>query len=161
MDHYRESMTIHMWQQLTPMIIEGLTQLTLGGPMHVYHGGLQHARFRYFDAAGERPGLPEGVAALVDGLTADGASLTLVNTDVGAAREVIVQAGAFGEHEFAGGTLDGATFAASGRWLAVRLEAGATARLELSMRRYVRAPSYDTPWVTAAAGVAAIKGREV
>ena len=114
MDHYRESMTIHMWQQLTPMIIEGLTQLTLGGPMHVYHGGLQHARFRYFDPAGERPGLPEGVAALVDGLRDDGASLTLVNTDVATAREVIVQAGTFGEHAFAGGTLDGVAFAGRG-----------------------------------------------
>jgi len=160
MDHYRESMTIHMWQQLTPMIIEGLTQLTLGGPMHVYHGGLQHARFRYFDPAGERPGLPEGVAALVDGLRDDGASLTLVNTDVATAREVIVQAGTFGEHAFAGGTLDGVAFAAEGRWLVVRLEAGATARLEVSMRRYVRAPNYDTPWVTAAEGVAPIRGRE-
>jgi hypothetical protein len=159
MDHYRESMTIHMWQQLTPMIIEGLTQLTLGGPMHVYHGGLQHARFRYFDPAGKRPGLPEGVAALVDGLRDDRASLTLVNTDVSAAREVIVQAGAFGEHAFAGGTLDGVAFAADGRWLTVRLEAGATATLELSMKRYVRPPSYDTPWVTAAEGVAPIVGR--
>lgn len=159
MDHYRESMTIHMWQQLTPVIIEGLTQLTLGGPMHVYHGGLQHARFRYFDPEGQRPGLPAGVAALVDGLRDDGASLTLVNTDVATAREVIVQAGAFGEHEFAGGTLDGVAFAASGRWLVVRLEAGATATLELSMKRYVRAPSYDTPWVTATAGVSAIVGR--
>jgi len=161
MDHYRESMTIHMWQQLTPMIIEGLTQLTLGGPMHVYHGGLQHARFRYFDPAGQRPGLPAGVAALVDGLRDDGASLTLVNTDVATAREVIVQAGTFGEHDFAGGTLDGVAFAAEGRWLAVRLEAGATARLEVSMRRYVRAPNYDTPWLTAADGVAPIVGREV
>lgn len=160
MDHYRESMTIHMWQQLTPMIIEGLAQLTLGGPMHVYHGGLQHARFRYFDPAGERPGLPEGVAALVDGLRGDGASLTLVNTDVASAHEVIVQAGTFGEHEFTGGTLDGVAFAASGRWLAVRLEAGATATLELSMQRYVRPPNYDTPWVTAADGMAAIRGRE-
>lgn len=159
MDHYRESMTIHMWQQLTPMIIEGLTQLTLGGPMHVYHGGLQHARFRYFDPDGERPGLPEGVAALVDGLRDDGASLTLVNTDALNAREVIVQAGTFGEHEFDGGTLDGVAFDAAGRWLMVRLAAGATAKLELGMKRYVRPPSYDTPWVTAAKGVAPIRGR--
>lgn len=159
MDHYRESMTIHMWQQLTPMIIEGLTQLTLGGPMHVYHGGLQHARFRYFDPAGQRPGLPQGVAALVDGLTADGASLTLVNTDVDAAHDVIVQAGTFGEHDFAGGTLDGVPFEADGRWLTVRLEAGATARLEVTMRRYVRPVNYDTPWVKAAEGVAPIRGR--
>ncbi len=160
MDHYRESMTIHMWQQLTPMIIEGLTQLTLGGPMHVYHGGLQHARFRYFDPAEKRPGLPAGMAALVDGLRDDGASLTLVNTDVATARELIVQAGTFGEHAFADGTIDGVRFEASGRWLAVRLEAGATAKLELGMRRYVTAPSYDTPWAAAAEGVGPIFGRE-
>jgi hypothetical protein len=127
--------------------------------MHVYHGGLQHARFRYFDPASKRPGLPAGVAALVDGLRHDGASLTLVNTDVATAREVIVQAGTFGEHEFTGGTLDGVAFVADGRWLTVRLEAGATARLELGMRRYVRPPNYDTPWVTAAEGVAPIVGR--
>ncbi len=93
MDHYRESMTIHMWQQLTPMVVEALTQLTLGGPMHVYHGGLQVARFRYFDAAGRRPGLPQGVAALVDGLWDDGATLTLVNTDAVHAGEVVIQGG--------------------------------------------------------------------
>lgn len=160
MDHYRESMTIHMWQQLTPMIIEGLAQLTLGGPMHVYHGGLQYGRFRYFDPAGRRPGLPQGVAALVDGLGDDGASLTLVNTEMAEAREVIVQTGTFGEHEFTGGTVDGAAFAASGRWLSVRLAPGATARLELGMKRYARPPNYDTPWMTAAGGVAPIVGRE-
>lgn len=159
MDHYRESMTIHMWQQLTPMIIEGLTQLTLGGPMHVYHGGLQHARLRYFDAEGKRPGLPQGVAALVDGLTADGATLTLVNTDPLVAHEVIVQAGVFGEHAFTGGKLDGEPFAAEGRWLNVNLAPGATARLELGMARYVAPPNYDTPWRRAADGPAPLLGR--
>ena len=83
MDHYRESMTIHMWQQLTPMVIEGLTQLTLGGPKHVYHGGLQQARLRYFALAGWWPGLSLGVAALVHGLAADGAEVTLVNAVLG------------------------------------------------------------------------------
>lgn len=160
MDHYRESMTIHMWQQLTPMIIEGLTQLTLGGPMHVYHGGLQLARFRYFDAIARRPGLPPGVAALVDGLSGDSATLTLVNTDASVGAEVVIQGGVFGEHDFTSVTLgDGAAMPVSGRWLTVRLAPGATARLKVGMQRFVRPPSYDTPWVRAADGPAPIKGR--
>jgi len=162
MDHYRESMTIHMWQQLTPMVVEALTQLTLGGPMHVYHGGLQVARFRYFDAAGKRPGLPQGVAALVDGLSDDGATLTLVNTDAVHAAEVVIQGGVFGEHDITSVALgDAAPVAISGRWLAVKLAAGATARLTLGMQRFANAPSYDTPWVRAADGPAVLVGREL
>ena len=73
-DHYAESMTIHKWQQITPLVIEGLAQLTLGGPMHVYHGGLNHARFRYFDVAlVSGQACPSGVAALVEALAADSA----------------------------------------------------------------------------------------
>jgi hypothetical protein len=160
MDHFRESMTIHMWQQLTPMVLEGLAQLTLGGPMHVYHGGLQLARFRYFDADAQRPGLPPGVAALVDKLADTSAALTLVNTDALAAKRVIIQAGVFGEHVFDGGSLDGDRFDATGRWLVVTLAPGATAQLDLGMRRFANAPNYDTPWQTAASGPAPLLGRE-
>lgn len=166
MDHYRESMTIHMWQQLTPMIIEGLAQLTLGGPMHIYHGGLQHARFRYFDVAGERPGLPQGVAALVEALTADSATVTLVNTDLIEARELVVQAGVFGEHEFTAAEIvdDKAIarerVALGGRWVRVSLGPGAVLRLKFEMRRFANAPSYDTPWQRAARAVEPIVGRE-
>ena len=160
MDHYRESMTIHMWQQLTPMIIEGLAQLTLGGPMHVYHGGLQHARFRYFDADGKRPGLPHDVAALVDSLRDDGATVTLVNTNPLAAREVIVQAGVFGEHDFTSVEADGTRTPLAGRWLRVNLAPGATIRLDLGMRRFANPPSYDTPWLKSAEGVAPLLGRD-
>lgn len=159
MDHYRESMTIHMWQQLTPMIIEGLTQLTLGGPMHVYHGGLQQARFRYFDVAGERPGLPQDVAALVDRLSADGAQLTLVNTG-DENRELVVQAGTFGEHAFISAELDGSVTPLSGRWVRVRLAPGAVQTIRFTMQRFVQAPSYDTPWLQSAGAVELLKGRD-
>lgn len=160
MDHYRESMTIHLWQQITPMIIEGLTQLTLGGPMHVYHGGLQQARLRYFDGERRRPGLPPGVAALVHRLEADSTSVTLVNTDATRSAEVIIAAGVFAEHQFILATLEGHAVEAKGRWLTVCLAAGATAELTLGMRLYTQAPSYDTAWQTAADGPAPLVGRE-
>lgn len=162
MDHYRESMTIHMWQQLTPMIIEGLTQLTLGGPMHVYHGGLQIARFRYFDVAGRRPGLPQGVAALVEELRNDAAIVTLVNTDLVVTRELVIQGGVFGEHDFTSAeTGESEKIAAKGRWLRVVLKPGAVVRLRLGMRRFANAPSYDTPWQKSAGAIEPIVGREV
>lgn len=164
MDHYAESMTIHMWQQRTPMIVEGLTQLTLGGPMHVYHGGLQHARFRYFDIAEKRPGLPQGIAALVEALTANSATLTLANTDFLVARDLIVQAGVFAEHDFTSlEVLDekSETMELGGRWVHVRLDPGATLRLKFGMRRFVNAPSYDTPWQQAASAVEPVHGRRL
>ena len=160
MDHYRESMTIHQWQQLTPVMVEALTQLTLGGPMHVYHGGLQLARLRYYDADGERPGLPEGVAALVEKLGADAVTVSLVNTDF-TRRRVVVQAGTFAEHEFLSISVDGlAAQPATGRWIEIDLAPGAGARLELGMRRYAQAPSYDTPWQAAKEGPAILRGRD-
>jgi hypothetical protein len=164
MDHYRESMTIHMWQQLTPMIIEGLAQLTLGGPMHVYHGGLQFARFRYFEVASERPGLPEDVAALVETLTANDATVTLVNTSLVNARELVIQAGVFGEHEFTTARILSAgdeTVAVGGQWLRLRLDPGATLRLQLGMRRFANRPSYDTPWQRSSTAAHPILGRDI
>jgi len=162
MDHYRESMTIHQWQQLTPVMIEALTQLTLGGPMHVYHGGLQYARLRYYDGEKRRPGLPKGVAALVESLTADSVTVSLVNADLFASRSVVVQAGTFAEHAFTSVSIDdGAPMAAKGRWVEIALAPGAGAKLKLGMERFAQAPSYDTPWKAAKDGPPILRGREV
>jgi hypothetical protein len=89
---------VHLWQQMNPVTTEALVQLTLGGPQHVYNGGLLHARVRYFDALRQRPGLPADVAALVSRLEADHTTLTLVNLSPQAERQVLLQAGVFGEH---------------------------------------------------------------
>ena len=40
---------VHHWQERNPIVLEGLVQLMLGGPNHVYHGGLLHCRLFYFD----------------------------------------------------------------------------------------------------------------
>ena len=53
---------VHHWQELNPVVLEGLVQLTLGGPQPLYHGGLLHCRVRYFDPQRRRPGLPPDVA---------------------------------------------------------------------------------------------------
>src|SRR6185312_5029043 len=94
------------WQELNPVVSEALVQLTLGGPQIVYNGGLLHTAVRYFDVEHRRPGLPPDVAALVTRLDESGVSLHLVNLSPFVARDLIVQAGAFGEHHFVRATYD-------------------------------------------------------
>jgi hypothetical protein len=120
--------------------------------MHISHGGLQYGRVRYFDAAAKRPGLPPGVSALVEKLTPDSVTVHLVNTSLFDDREVIIQAGVFGEHRFSNGEIINSsddvtgTIVAQGKWLNVSLPAGTGITLRLSMERFVHSPSYDMPW---------------
>lgn len=88
---------IHWWQRLNPVVTEVLTQLTTGAPPALYNGGLALARVVYGDALRGRPGLPAEVAALVREVDGAGIRLELVNLSADEVREVVVQAGAFGE----------------------------------------------------------------
>ncbi len=143
---------IHAWQEFCPVYFESLVQLMWGAPMHISHGGLQHAAVRYYDAHSERPGLPPGVAALVHSISADSVTLELVNTDQLATHSVVVQAGTFREHQFTTCTVlepdrsTGTPTDVNSEWLEVELGPGAGARLELGTRRYINDPSYETPW---------------
>jgi hypothetical protein len=153
-EHFNEGMysAIHIWQEMCPLYFEGLVQLTLGGPMHISHGGLQHGRVRYFDALAKRPGLPPGVSALVEKLTPDSVTVHLVNTNPFDERELIIQAGVFGEHQFVNGEIVNGngemkgTVEVNGKWLLVSLPAGTGITLRISMDRYVNSPTYDMPW---------------
>ncbi|ELZ95691.1 hypothetical protein C452_01005 [Haloferax volcanii JCM 10717] len=144
-----------------PAFHKALLQLTMGAPQPVYYGGLVMAQVRHFDARRERPGLPSGVAALVESVTSDGLELTLVNT--GARREeVVVQAGAYGEHRFTAVETDGAERGVddgaddsdsasdgednSADALRVRLPAGSRMSIRAGLDRFVDDPSYDHPW---------------
>lgn len=160
------SWDVHHWQNMTPMIMEGLVQTMLGAPMHIYHGGLLHARVRYFDGQAKRPGLPNHVAALVEHLTADFVTLSLVNTDSLNEKQVIIQAGNFGEHCFHEAAVLNEnhevlqTLPVNGKWVEVHLAPGAGVRLIMKMSRYVHRPSYDTPWVRQQDYAYLLKGRD-
>ena len=166
MDDPNDTMAIHVWQEISPLLLEGLAQLTLGGPMYIYHGGLMHVRFRYFDPEKKRPGLPTNIAALVEELGSEHARLTIANTDAEITRSVIIQGGAFGEHQIRSVDCldeDGAITSSlpiDHKHLCVSLEAGSVLRLKLNMERYSNRPSYDTPWEKANA-IALISGRVV
>jgi hypothetical protein len=136
----------HHWQERNPVLTEALVHLTTGAPEAIYWGGLARGRVRYFDPEGQRPGLPEDVAALVTGLAADCVSVTLVNLHPAQSREVVVQAGVFAEHRFTAARAEAQRVEVDGRHLCVRLLPGTQIELELGMQRCCEQPSYAWPW---------------
>ncbi|WP_199620910.1 hypothetical protein [Paenibacillus alkalitolerans] len=155
-------------QARNPVTVEGLVQLTMGAPRIIFNGGLLMARLRYYDAERRRPGLPRDVAALVTALEADRAVVQLVNLNVMEERELIIQAGAFGEHRFtdvkyriqdgerpieavpadmtAFDTVE-RTERVNGKWLRVKMHPQSQITLDLGMKRFVNDPSYAQPFM--------------
>ncbi|MFB3786128.1 MAG: hypothetical protein ACE15F_07130 [bacterium] len=142
---------VHHWQERNPVVLEGLVQTMLGAPNHIYHGGLLHCAVRYFDPQRKRPGIPPDTAALVDRITPEGLSLQVVNLHPTEAREVIIQAGAFGEHTIT--TVRQVTEypyqfqTVNQKYVQVTLEPGASGRLEINLKRYDNPPTYAFPWM--------------
>ena len=130
---------------LNPATTQTLVNLMLGG----YLAGniwTLHSRVRYFDPVQRRSGAPEDVAALVEKLGADTMTLTLVNTNPVHARTVIVQAGAYGEHQFGSVAFNGKTVAVDHPFITARLEPGCGARMVFTMKRYANQPTLAQPW---------------
>lgn len=130
-----------------PVLTKALTQVMLGAPQSVYNGGLLRAQVRYFDPDRGRPGVPQDVAALVDELSAERTGIQLVNINPTEERNVIVQAGAFGEHQFTHVRVDdGDPIDVNSRYMAVQLPPATAIRLQANMARFVNKPSYAFPW---------------
>jgi hypothetical protein len=129
-----------------PATTDVMALLTLGAYMSPARIWVLHSRFRYFDPVKRRAGLPPDVAALVEKLGPDSATVTLVNTNPADAREITVQAGGYAEHRFDAVTVAGNTTAIGGPVFTARLEPGAGARLEFRMTRYANRPTLAFPW---------------
>ncbi len=129
-----------------PAATDTLVNLMLGGYFARGRIWVLHSRFRYFDPEKRRAGVPEDVAALVEKLGADSATITLVNVNPVDAREVVVQAGGYGEHQFDEVTAENRTTPIAAPVLTVRLEPGCGARLVFRMSRYKNQPTFAFPW---------------
>jgi hypothetical protein len=129
-----------------PVTTDDLLNLTTGGYFANGRIWVLHSRFRYFDPEKRRAGLPEDVAALVDQLGNDTASVTLVNTNPVEPRTVTIQAGGYAEHQFNSVTANGKTTQINGRHLTLHLAPGTGTKLNFSMRRYQNAPTFHFPW---------------
>lgn len=146
-----ETWDVHHWQNRNPVHTEGLLQLTCGGPQVIYHGGLLHTKLRYFDAAGQRPGLPPDTGALVTAMDGDSVTVSLYNLHPGREAALVIQGGAFGEHRIThvreiSDADNTATSPVNDRWLRLVLPAGRSIDLELQLQRYAFQPSYIQPF---------------
>ncbi len=131
---------------LNPATTETLTRLMLGGLPTGRVGYPLHCRLRYFDPVRQRPGIPEDVAALVERLTADEVVVTLVNLSRLHPRPVIVQGGAYAEHEIVDVRQGGVTHPIGHSHVTVLLSPGAGGQLTLRTRRYAHPPTLAFPW---------------
>ena len=129
-----------------PASVHALLSLAMGSVHPGVGGNSLVARLRYFDVNKRRPGLPEDVAALVEKLTADEAVVTLVNVNQLDPRSVIVQAGAYGEHEIVSIAHGNSPIAVGGSHVEVRLSPGAGAKLTLRFKRHANQPTLALPW---------------
>jgi hypothetical protein len=134
-------------QQFNPVVTSALVNLTLGGNDPGTSGNILHSRVRYFDPERGRAGLPDDVAALVEKIGAGEIVLTLVNTNPVQARALIVQTGAYGEHQCDSVTAGRQTVAVSAPYFRVRLEPGAGESLTVKMKRYANQPVLRMPWM--------------
>ena len=129
-----------------PASVSSLIQLMLGGIHPGHRGSILHCRLRYFDPLKRRAGVPADVAALVEKLTDDEVTVTLVNTHQLAPRQLLIQAGGYGEHQFLTVTTAGKTRPVNAALLPLRLAPGAGAKLTLKMKRYANSPTLTYPW---------------
>ena len=111
-----------------------------------HRGSLLHSRLRYFDPQKRRSGIPEDVAALVTKLSATETVVTLVNIDQVNPRSVIVQGGAYGEHQFLEVDLNGEVTPINHPFFQVGLAPGAGTKLTLRMKLFSNLPALAQPW---------------
>ena len=132
---------------INPATTDTLTQLMLGGLAPGRQGSPLHCRVRYFDPENRRAGLPEGVAALVERISADQTTLLLVNTDHVKQRRLVIQGGAYGEHNILSVAMGDEKVTVNQSSFIVSLAPGSGDRLILDMERYVNRPSFSFPWI--------------
>jgi hypothetical protein len=109
-------------------------------------GGLLHCRLRYFDPINHRAGIPPDVAALIDQMTADYVAVTLVNVSQTQSRQLVVQTGAYAEHECTSVVLGNRQIPVDQSCFTVSLAPGAGARIVVRTRRYSNTPTSAFPW---------------
>ena len=155
-----------------PLGMEGLFHLMTGAATPHWGSGLTFGELRYFDPENNRAGIPPDVGALVEKIERDRIVLVLVNTNPIESREVLLQAGTYGQHRFTAvkfpstvpeppslvenkGRVESfrtsageptESIRANHHVLRVILAPGCGGRLELGLRRHERRPSLAFPW---------------
>lgn len=130
----------------SPVAFESLANLTLGAANLYGSGDVLRSQVRYFDPDRRRAGLAEDVAALVEKIERESVTLTLVNTNAKASRRMIVQMGAYGEHQATSVRIGGRTVSLMSSSFETMLAPGAGETLVIGIKRLVNDPALRFPW---------------
>jgi hypothetical protein len=122
-----------------PCSVDSLLQLAMGSVPQGRGGNTLVSALRYFDGEARRPGLPPDVAALVTRIAADGVDVTLVNVNQLQPRTLLIQGGAYGEHQLSGA-------GPGSQHITVQLAPGAGQSLTLPWKRFANQPTLELPW---------------
>jgi hypothetical protein len=132
--------------KFNPASVTSLIHLMQGGLHITRRASVLHCRLRYFDPIQRRAGIPKDVAALVESMTCDGVTLSLVNVNQTESRTLVVQAGAYAEHQF-GHIINGKNkVKVDGAFFSIKLAPGCGAKLQIEMKRFVNRPTLIFPW---------------
>jgi hypothetical protein len=123
-----------------------LLHLMMGSVVPKWNGQPLLARFRYFDPEKQKQGISADCAALVEKMDDKSATLVLVNTSQTAEHTVIVQTGAYAEHQCVSVEPEGKSATkVNGTAFAVKLAPGAGQRFVVFTKRYANAPTLKMP----------------
>ena len=123
-----------------------LVNLTMGGAQPMWSGALLFCQLRYFNPVEMCPGLPGDIGALVTEITKDYVKVILVNINQTDTAEVIVQTGAYGEHQCKRVEVNGASYPVNKRFFNISLAPGAGAEFAIYRDRFVNKPTFAFPW---------------
>ena len=132
---------------INPAKTQTLTQLMLGGLPTGRVGSPLYSRLRYFDPDRRRAGIPDDVAALVEKLSDDAVTVSLVNVNPVETRTVVIQGGGYAEHDITRVSVEGGESIDLGSSaFTVQLAPGCGARLQMGTSRYANKPTVTFPW---------------
>jgi hypothetical protein len=129
-----------------PATTDALIRLMLGGLPTGRDGYPLHCRLRYFDPANQRAGIPPDVAALVTSMDADSVTVELVNLNQVEGRSVVVQGGAYAEHQITSVSSGEQNATVNDSSFTVQLAPASGSTIEIAMNRYKNAPTLSFPW---------------
>ena len=130
----------------SPVAFESLANLTLGAANLYGSGDVLRSQVRFFDPERRRAGLAQDVAALVEKIERDSVTLMLVNTSAAASRRLIVQMGAYGEHQATSVRVSNRRIPVNASHFEVQLAAGAGEQLVIATKRLANDPTLRFPW---------------
>ena len=129
-----------------PASVKALRELMIAGMDPGRGGAALYSRLRYFDPENKRAGIPSDVAALISKMTADYVTVTLVNLSQTQEREVVIQTGAYAEHQCTDVEIKGQKIQINKPHFTVLLQPGTGAEMTVYTKRFTNQPTFTFPW---------------